>query len=257
MNKEELFVQALQKIKDLGKEQGGQISEIQLSEIFAEYEFDMDDSQKELILEYLKKNGIGIGEPIDPEEYLSKEEVDYLNQYLEEVAQLEKLSDGQKEAVTISAMAGDKDAQNKLIEIYLPYVAEVAKLYAGQGVFLEDLIGEGNVALAMGVTMLDCLEKPSEVQGMLGSMMMDAMEEYIKENANEQQHDKKMADKVNKIAELAREVAEDLGRKVTPAELAEEKGVSVKSILEAVRLSGNKIEDLDVSELGEEIDNQE
>lgn len=257
MNKEELFVQALQQIKNVGKEQGGQISEIQLSEIFVEYEFDMDDSQKELILEYLKKNGIGIGEPINPEEYLSREEVDYLNQYLEEVAQLEKLSDGQKEAVTISAMAGDKESQNKLIEIYLPYVAEVAKLYAGQGVFLEDLIGEGNVALAMGVTMLDCLEKPSEVQGMLGSMMMDAMEEYIKENASEQQHDKKIADKVNKIAELAREVAEDLGRKVTPAELAEEKGVSVKSILEAVRLSGNKIEDLDVLDLDEKIDNQE
>ena len=80
---------------------------------------------------------------------------------------------------------------------------------------------------------------------------------YIKENANEQQHDRKLADKVNKIAELAREVAEDLGRKVTPAELAEEKGVSVKSVLEAIRLSGNKIEDLDVSELDEEIKNQE
>ena len=254
MNKEALFVQALQQIKELGKEQGGQISEIQLSEIFAEYEFDMDDAQKELVFDYLKKNGIGIGEPINPEDYLSKEEVDYLKEYLVEVEQLEKLSDGQKEAITMSAMAGDRDAQNKLIEVYLPYVAEVAKLYAGQGVFLEDLIGEGNVALAMGVTMLDCLEHPSEVQGMLGSMMMDAMEEYIKENVSEQQHDKKLADKVNKIAELAREVAEDLGRKVTPAELAEEKGVSVKAVLEAVRLSGNKIEDLDVSELDTEVD---
>lgn len=252
MNKEQLFVQALQQIKDLGKDQGGQISEIQLSEIFAEYEFDMDDAQKELVFEYLKKSGIGIGEPINPEDYLSKEEVDYLKEYLDEVEQLEKLSDGQKDAVTISAMAGDRDAQNKLVEIYLPYVAEIAKLYAGQGVFLEDLIGEGNVALAMGVTMLDCLEKPSEVQGMLGSMMMDAMEEYIKENTNEQQHDKKLADKVNKIAELAREVAEDLGRKVTPAELAEEKGVSLKSVLEAVKLSGNRIEDIDMSEYNDD-----
>lgn len=249
MNKEELFVQALQQIKDLGKEQGGQVSEIQLSEIFAEYEFEMDDSHKELIVEYLKNNGIGIGENLNPEDYLSKEEADYLNQYIEEVEQLQKLSDGQREAVTISAMAGDKDAQNKLIEIYLPYVAEVAKLYAGQGVFLEDLIGEGNVALAMGVTMLDCIEKPSEVQGMLGSMMMDAMEEYIKENTDEQQRDKKLADRVNKIAELAREVADDLGRKITPKELAEEKNVSVKAVLEAVRLSGNKIEDLDVAEM--------
>lgn len=252
MNKEALFAQALQQIKNLAKEQGGMIEEVQLAEIFAEIDFNMDDSQKELVLDYLQKSGIGIGEPMDPEEYLSKEEVDYLNQYLEEVEQLEKFSDGEKEAITMSAMAGDKDAQNKLVEIYLPYVAEVAKLYAGQGVFLEDLIGEGNVALAMGVGMLDCLEKPSEVQGMLGSMMMDAMEEYIRENASEQQQDKKLADRVNKIAELAREVAEDLGRKVTPEELAEEKGISVKSVLEAVRLSGDKIEDIDTSALEKE-----
>ena len=252
MNKEALFAQALQQIKDLAKEQGGMIEEVQLAEVFAEIDFNMDDAQKELVLDYLKKSGIGIGEPMNPEEYLSKEEVDYLNQYLEEVEQLKKFSDGEKEAITMSAMAGDKDAQNKLVEIYLPYVAEVAKLYAGQGVFMEDLIGEGNVALAMGVTMLDCLEKPSEVQGMLGSMMMDAMEEYIKENASEQQQDKKLADKVNRIADLAREVAEDLGRKVTPEELAEEKGISVKAVIEAVRLSGDKIEDIDTSALEKE-----
>lgn len=243
---ETLFAEALQKIKKLAKEQGGMIREEQISEIFAEIDFSMEDAQKDLVFEYLKKSGIGVGEPLDPEEYLTKEEVDYLKEYLLEVEQLEKYTPGEIEAITISAMAGDKDAQNKLVEIYLPYVAEVAKLYAGQGVFLEDLIGEGNVALAMGVGMLDCLEKPSEVQGMLGSMMMDAMEEYIQENVTEKQGDQKIAAKVNRVADLAREVAEDLGRKVTPEELAEEKGISVKSILEAVRLSGDKIEDLDV-----------
>ena len=39
-------------------------------------------------------------------------------------------------------MAGDADAKHRMIEIFLPQVAEIAKLYAGQGVFLEDLIGE-------------------------------------------------------------------------------------------------------------------
>ena len=131
----------------------------------------------------------------------------------------------------------------------------MAKLYAGQGVFLEDLIGEGNVALAMGVNMIDCLEKPSEVQGMLGSMMMDAMEEYIKENAGEQKEDKKLADKVNKVAEMARELAEDLGRKVTPEELAQEKGISLKSVIEAIHLCGDRIEELDTTGLEETKDN--
>ena len=35
-----------------------------------------------------------------------------------------------------------------LIEIHLADVAEIAKLYAGQGVLLEDLVGEGNLALS-------------------------------------------------------------------------------------------------------------
>ena len=245
--KETLFTEALQKIRELAREQGGMIREEQLSSVFAEIDFPLDDSSRELILEYLKKTGIGVGAPMEPEEYLSKEEIDYLKEYLLEVEQLGQCTQGEKEAITISAMAGDRDAQSRLVELYLPYVADVAKLYAGQGVFLEDLIGEGNVALAMGVGMLDCLEKPEEAEGMLGSMMMSAMEEYIQENVNEKQQDQKLAAKVNRIAELAHEVAEDLGRKVTPEELAEEKGVSLKAVLEAVRISGDKIEDLDTS----------
>ena len=242
MNKEQLFVQALQQIKDLGKDQGGQISEIQLSEIFAEYEFDMDDAQKELVFEYLKKSGIGIGEPINPEDYLSKEEVDYLKEYLDEVEQLEKLSDGQKEAVTISAMAGDRDAQNKLVEIYLPYVAEIAKLYAGQGALVEDLIGEGNVALATAVTMLDCVESIDEVEGFLGKMIMDAMQDYIGEDSDNRGIDEQILEKVNRINDKAKEMAEELLRKVSVAELAKEMEIEEEEIFEAIRLSANNMD---------------
>lgn len=245
MEMEIRFAGALQDIKELAKKQSGVVEEEQINKVFEEIGFVLDEEKRPLVYEYLKKSGIGIGEAVDPEDYMSGEESDYLKQYLEEAEQLAKLTEGEKEAVTLSAMAGDKDAQNKLIEIYLPYVAQIAKLYAGQGVYLEDLIGEGNVALAMGVGMLGCLEKPSEVQGMLGSMMMEAMESYIRENADASRIDRKLVEKVNHIAGAAREMAADLGRKVTPEELAEEKGISVKSILDAVRISGDKIEDLD------------
>ena len=45
-------------------------------------------------------------------------------------------------------MAGEAGAVQLLTQMYLREVADVARLYAGQGVPLEDLIGEGNVALA-------------------------------------------------------------------------------------------------------------
>ena len=139
-------------------------------------------------------------------------------------------------------MAGDADAQNRLIQIFLPQVAEIAKLYAGQGVFLEDLIGEGNIALTVGVTMLGALEHAFEAQGMLGRMIMDAMEDFIAEDAAEAKKDRQLADKVNLVADKANELADDLHRKVTVEELMQETGMSRKSILDAIRISGDKIE---------------
>ena len=56
-------------------------------------------------------------------------------------------------------MAGESDAQQRLIHLYLPKVVDIARLYAGQGVFLEDLIGEGNVALHSAVEYLNELKQ--------------------------------------------------------------------------------------------------
>lgn len=240
MNKELLFAQTLEKVKAIAKEQGNCISEEQVRDEFAALE--MNNEQLQMVFDYLVKHKVGINEPVNVDDYLTDEERNYLQDYLDEIELLPTYTDGEKEAITLSAMAGDLDAQGRLTEIYLPDVIEIAKLYAGQGVFLEDLIGEGNVALAVGVTMLGCLEKPAEAQGMLGKMIMDAMEEYIAENGENEKADRKVADKVNKVMEAAKELAETLRRKVTVEELAEESKMSEKSIREAIRFSGNAIE---------------
>jgi RNA polymerase primary sigma factor len=242
MNQEVLFAQTLEKVRSLAKEQGNCVSEEQVQEAFAELK--LSEEQMQLVYDYLVKHKVGIGQPVNPDDYLTEEERDYLQDYLDEVAQLPAYTKGQIEAYTISAMAGDLDAQSRMIEIYLKDVAEIAKLYAGQGVYLEDLIGEGNVALAFGVGMLGSLERPDEAQGMLAKMIMDAMEEYIAENVENGKADQKVADRVNKVADEARNLAEELRRKVTVQELAGETGLSENRIREAMRLSGFKIEDL-------------
>ncbi|MDD3369969.1 MAG: hypothetical protein PHP50_14005, partial [Lachnospiraceae bacterium] len=119
------------------------------------------------------------------------------------------------------------------------------KLYVGEGVFLEDLIGEGNLALTAGVTMMAALEHASEAQGMLVKLMMDAMEDLITETLHAGEADKQVLDKVNEIAAKAADLAESLQRKVTPEELAEEIGIDVDEIKYIARMSGFKIEDLD------------
>lgn len=242
MNKEILFTNTLEQVKNTAKEQGNCLSREQVEEAFAP--LGLGVQQMEMVYDYLHQNKIGIGDPVDPDEYLADEEKDYLETYLSELSSLPELTQGEREAVTLSAMAGDPDAQSRLAESFLTDVAQIAKLYAGQGVYLEDLIGEGNVAVAVGVTMLGALEHASEAQGMLGKMIMDAMEEYIAQNAKEANKDKRIADKVNKVADAARELAEELHRKVTIEEVMAESGLSRKTIEDAVRMSGGKIEDI-------------
>lgn len=240
MDKEILFANALEELKRTAKEQGNCIEQEQIAAAFKEME--LSEEQMELVTDYLKKQRIGIGEPVDAEEYLTKEEADYLEAYLEELKHLEQVTAGEKEAITLSAMAGDVQAQARLTELYLPEVVEIAKLYGGQGAYLEDLIGEGNLALAMGVGMLGCLEHAHEAQGMLGKMIMDAMEEHIAGSLQEKQKDKLVLDKVNVVADQARELAQVLQRKVTVAELSQEGMLSEEIILEAIRMSGENIE---------------
>lgn len=240
MNKEVLFAQTLEQVRKLAKEQGNCVSEEQVKEAFAP--LDLYKDQLQMVFDYLVKHKVGIGEPINPDDYLSEKERDYLKDYLEELDQLPVYSEGQMEAYTLSAMAGDAEAQKRLTEAYLKNVVEIARLYAGQGVFLEDLIGEGNVALALGTGMLGSLEKPEEAQGMLGRLIMNAMEEYIAENAENGKTDQRVAERVNKVSDLAKGLSESLQRKVTVQELAKEAGMPVEAIEEAVRMSGFQIE---------------
>ena len=242
MNQELQFAQTLEQVRALAREQGNCVSREQVEEAFAP--LNLDGNQLELVYDYLIKHKVGIGEPVDPDDYLTEEERNYLQDYLDQLAALPTYTPGQIEAYTISAMAGDSDAQGRLIEIYLADIPEIAKLYTGQGVFLEDLIGEGNMALTFGVGMLGSLEHPSEAQGMIAKLVMDAMEDYIAENAENQKSDQRIADRMNKIADQAHDMAQELCRKVTVAELAKETGMSEEQIRRAMRVSGFRIEDL-------------
>lgn len=240
MEKEVLFAKTLEQVRNTAREQGGSISEEQVREAFGPLK--LEEDQLKMVFDYLEKHKIGIGEPVDPEDYLTEQEKNYLQNYLDELEDLPDYSKGQKEAFAISAMAGEADARQKLVEAYLKDVVEIAKIYTGQGVYLEDLIGEGNVALAFGTEMLGSLESPSEAEGMLVRMVMDAMEEYIKENADHEKIDNRALKKVNEVLERAKELSEELQRKVTVEELAAETKMTEKSIRDALRISGFQID---------------
>ncbi len=234
------FARILEGLKDTARLQGNMLTGSQISEAFGQWQ--LDGARLALIHDYFRGSHIGIDEPGDVEESLSGEDVNFLEMYLEELEELAPVSDGEKRAVMMSALAGDSDAQAKLVEISLPQVVEISRLYAGQGVLVEDLIGEGNVAAATAVTMLECVEGIDEVEGFVGRMIMDAMEELIREDSDNRQIDENVLEKVNEVHDKAKEMYETLLRKVTVREVADELGITEEKVQEAVKFSADRIE---------------
>ena len=243
MDREILFARTLEQVRKQGKMQENRISKEQVREAFAE--LSLEESQLELVYDYLEKHHIGVDKEAAGGEDLAAEDADYLQEYLELLQDIPELSGGEREALFLSAMAGNLSSQKRLTEVFLPKVPEMARIYAGQGIYLEDLIGQGNMALSEGVALLGAAENAQDAEGMLAWFIMDSMEKLIAEGAENRNADKKLEDKVNHIAELARQLAEDLRRKVTVKELAEETGISEEEIRDVYRLSGYVIEDLE------------
>ena len=146
VSKEVLFAQKLEKICRTARDQGNCVSTEQVAAEFAE--LNLGSEKLQMVLDYLLERRIAIDEPGDPDSFLTDSEKNYLKDYLEGLAALPVCSRREREALVRAAMTGEKGARQRLTESFLPEVADMARLYAGQGVFVEDLVGEGNVALA-------------------------------------------------------------------------------------------------------------
>lgn len=244
MNEQQEFAKRINDLVELSADQENVIFEDQLFDIFPEVK--EDSAKYDVIKDFLKEKKIGLNEKLAFEDVISEDEKNYLDFYLEDLNSQPKLTPGEREAFIRAAMAGDEAGQMMVLQDYLLNVVEIAKLYAGQGVLLEDLIGEGNVALVTAVTLLGSLEKPSEVEGFLASQVMDAMQDIIAEAMDETGAEEKLLDKVNKVAYEAKEMSESLGRNVTVEELSAESGISKAQILKALKLTANAIDGIEI-----------
>src|SRR5258707_12745323 len=80
---------------------------------------------------------------------------DSLRLYLREISRIPLLSAQSELEVARRVERGEREARNQLIEANLRLVVANAKKYVGQGLSLEDLIGEGNIGLIRAVTKFD------------------------------------------------------------------------------------------------------
>lgn len=241
-NQEKRLQDILRSLIPAARRNRGVIERDQLEKALSE--LSLSKEQEKLVEDYLAANNIGVDVPLDADEKLSEEENRYLEEYTKMVESMEEPEQGELEAAEIRAMAGEASAQRQLAEWMLPRVIDLAKLYAGQGVYMEDLIGAGNEALVRATKLLAPLEGPEEVEGALAERIMHAMEDLVAENLDAVAADESAAETANRVLEKANELSETLRRKVTVEELTAEGEVTREEILDAIRISGNKIDSL-------------
>lgn len=219
MDEKKYFVEQIDKLLKFGRSNGNVVSEDDVKKYFDQIK--LSDEQIQLIYNFLYDAKIGVGEPIDSDENLEDEDRDFLEMYLSELSELDKYTQKKKFEIIEKYLGGDESYKGKLIESYLNDVVETAKLYAGAGVTLEDLIGEGNVALACIVEALDPGQNPKETDAFITESIMSAMEEMMYEDNNEKQKGDSWAEDANEVLDKAKELAETLGRNVKVAELCQ------------------------------------
>ena len=135
----------------------------------------LDDAHFEMIYEYLRGQRIQVADTSEEaEEARTGGNPGSLSFYLSELETLlgedaanaaGRLALPEASAELFGALArGEAAARERLVELYLPIVCELAQEYEGKDLSVEDLIQEGNIGLLLALDSVDALGSPAACQ---------------------------------------------------------------------------------------------
>ena len=208
---------------------------------------------------------------LSEEDYKKDEE--YIAMYLDELSKIEQLSDTGRAFLLMNIVEDkDKESLKILSSSFLSKIVEWIEPFRRKGVLSGDLIQEGNLAMMAYISeerflnnyewkdkikegstedllyVLNEIEKEvkGEVEGAL-SMLLDEQSESDRTTG-------KVLSKVNLVNDWAARLKIEMGRKPTVQEVADKMGVSKQIVLDAIQLSANNIEDIDVGDNKKKLD---
>lgn len=165
----------------------------------------------------------------------SEEEKQYLEEYTEDLKAMKPEASGEKEELLKKAMQQDALAKSRLIELYLPVVVDIAKMLYEPGIYLGDMVQEGNVSLILALDMLPNVE---EAELFIKQEIRQGIQTMKEEQKELKSRDRKVEDQVNNLDETLHKMADEKGRGITIGELAEHMKISEDEILDIIKLAG-------------------
>lgn len=238
------FLKKLNGLVAMAKGQGDQITIDEVRAYFADAA--LTEEQLELVFDYLLaqkvvvKGYIKMTEAAEEKVTYTEEEEAYLKEYLNDLEDFKEEKAGENESLFAKLIGGDASAKNRLTELYLKEVVEIAKEMYHPEIFFGDIIQEGNVGLILGMDMLADVATAHET---IVNQVKQCIQMLIEEHAEVKSRDNKMVEKVTMLDESIKTLTEELGRKVTIDELAVYMGMTEEEIDDILRLMGEESEE--------------
>ena len=216
----------------------------------------IEPDQLDKVLENLEALGVTVINENDPQPAQSSEDtpIDTLNLsvpdgvssddpvrlYLKEIGKYPLLTTEEEIALAKQIAEGTPEeqaaAKKKLSEANLRLVVSIAKRYVGRGMQFLDLIQEGNLGLIKAAEKFD-YTKGYKFSTYATWWVRQAITRAIADQARTIRIPVHMVETINKLIRVNRQLAQELGRDPTPAEIAKEMGISESKVREIIKIA--------------------
>ena len=186
------FMETLRAVAEVTRTAQNGLSKEEILKYFEGME--LSEEHVEMIYQYLQlPPEVQTGEPETEEEEEpviveeeSQEQNVYFQMYLDDLAQIDEMSEDEMQEAYKKLLAGDAAVVGKICESWLGSIAQMAIPYAAQGANLEDVIQEGNMGLLIKLTELVGAGEVPGIDAILEGAVSAAMIAYTEENLEDQ-----------------------------------------------------------------------
>jgi len=149
--------------------------------------------------------------------------------YLREIGQIQLLTPQEEIELAARIKKGDREARTLMIKANLRLVIKIAHDYAHLGLPLLDLVSEGNIGLMKAVERFDPA-KGGKLSTYAAWWIKQSIKRALANQSKTIRLPVHLVDKISKMNRVASQMSEELGREPTDDELAEEVGLSPRTV---------------------------
>ena len=176
--------------------------------------------------------------------------------YLREIGQIQLLTPQEEINLAARIKKGDREARTLMIKANLRLVVKIAHDYANLGLPILDLVSEGNIGLMKAVERFDPA-KGGKLSTYAAWWIKQSIKRALANQSKTIRLPVHLVDKISKMRRVSLQMSEELGREPSDDELAEEIGISSRTVSQLKTVSirpaslDAPISDGDSTEFGE------